>query len=194
MVIVIDAYNLLKQIFDDPIVQQDRERYINTLKRYAKKKQHTIILVFDGGFSDWQSREKHGNVIVIYSGTRDSADEVIKRYLEENKDKDLLLVTADRQIIDHAAHFQIVSIDPLVFDNYVKQALGKLAASQVVAQSEAKKIHHDQDDELDALMEQASMVIEQKPEEDLRTKSMQRRKDFVLSKKKRKVMAKLKKL
>ncbi len=126
MVIVIDGYNVLKQLHDEIVSSEERSRYITTLKRYAKKKTHTIILVFDA---------------------------------------------------------------------YVKQALGKLPIGVEIAETEAQKLRPEQkDEELDTLMQEASMMIERKPEEDLRDKRTRRRKDFIVSKKDRKIMDKLKKL
>lgn len=194
MVIVIDGYNVLKQLHDEIVSQEERQGYIKTLKRYAKKKSHTIILVFDGGLSDWQSREKYGNVIVIYSGTRYTADDAIKRYLEDNQHKDLLLITDDRQLIDHAQMLKIVALSPRIFDGYVKKALAQLPAGIEFAETQAQKLHPDRNDkELDQLMHEASIMIEHKSEEEI-NKNRRKRKDCVVSKKDRKVANKLKKL
>lgn len=193
MIIVIDAYNVLKWLHGPDVSPAQCDAYIAKLKRYAKKKKHAIILVFDGGYSDWPSKEKHGNLIVIYSGYKETADEVIKRYLEDNRHKDILLVTADRELINHAAQLKLVAIEPMIFTNYVSLALEKLPSDATWAAQEAQKLH-ESDSEIDSLMQEASMkIIHKKDEENLMFKK-NKPKAFKVSKKDRVLIAKLKKL
>ncbi len=197
MIILIDAYNLLKQLYAaEHISDRDRAEYIALLNRYSKAKRHKIILVFDGGFFDMPSREKEGQVMIIYAGKNKSADQAIKEYLSINKSRDLLLVSADRELVDCANKFDMVAIDPVVFDGYVRQAVAKPHEKVESATHRAQKLHpNQQNEELDQLMRQASQTLMQKPEEeDVRTVSSRRGKSSVLSKKERKIMAKLSKL
>lgn len=197
MIILIDAYNLLKQLYaPEYISDRQRDEYIALLNRYHKVKRHKIILVFDGGFFDTPSREKEDQVMLLYAGRGKSADQAIKDYLSANKAQDLLLVTADRELIDFAGKLDVIAIDPVVFDGYVRQAVAKPNEKIKVAAQQVKKLSQEKDnEELDQLMEQASEQLMQKPEEeDIRTVSVRRGKSAALSKKDRKVMAKLSKL
>ena len=196
MIILIDGYNLLKSLYSTIVQDQERDEYINLLKRYAKKKKHTIILVFDGGFSDWQSTEKHGDVLVVFSGVRETADDVIKRYLEDMWQKDILLVTADRELVDHGKSLSVFALAPMAFDGYVKQALKKLPTDTSMAGSEAIKFSGDEehDSELDDLMREASLVVMHKPDEEFIKRRGPKNSAGKLSKKDRKLQAKLKKI
>lgn len=123
MIIVIDAYNLLKQLKGSSfITEQQRMFFVNELCLYAKSKQHAIITVFDGGFSSWPSREKKGDVMIVYSGTRSSADDYIKQYLVQQKGKEILLVSSDGDLNNWAAKYSFVSIDSILFYDFMKQA------------------------------------------------------------------------
>lgn len=66
-------------------------------------KGHDITLVFDG----WKSGGRHqvqtiaGGIRVIYSRLGDRADEVIKAMIEQDR-KEWIVVSSDREIMDHA--------------------------------------------------------------------------------------------
>jgi predicted RNA-binding protein with PIN domain len=197
MIILIDAYNLLKQLYTgEYITDQECQEYIAELNRYNNIKHHTIILMFDGGFFDMSSQHKEGQVLVVYAGRNQTADQAIKNYLRSNHNKDLLLVTADRELIDFAQKFDTVSIDPIIFDRYVKRALKKSDEKMRMAEQPVQKLpSEDESEELDRLMEQASEVIMQKPEEEeIRLVLVRQGKNANRSKKERKIMAKLNKL
>lgn len=199
MIIVIDGYNVLKPLHGQIVTSQERSSYINTLKKYTKKTGHMIILVFDGGPSYWQSCEKYENVTVIYSGMNQTADDAIVHYCQENKNNDLLLVTADRDLIDHVGALGIISTSPLVFSFYVQQALQKISVKVKIDQNKVKKLHpYEENNELDLLMRQASTLassfMEYKSEENAHQHKKNCNKDFMLSKKERALMNKLKKL
>jgi len=193
MIILIDAYNLLKQLYvTDLIADRERDAYIAILNRYSKVKKHSIILLFDGGFFDMPSRVKEGRVTVVYPGRNHSADEAIKVYLKENHVKEILLVTADRELIDFAQRLDVVAIDPITFDRYVQQATASPDKRIKKAKSGLKKLHSTEgSQELDALMEHASLQVIEKQEDE---NDMRYQSGSVVSKKERKLMAKLDKL
>lgn len=195
MILLIDAYNLLKQLFGKEISDMQRVAYIGILNAYAKIKHHSIVLVFDGGLFDYSIREKQGNILSIDAGRNRTADEVIMEYIDEHKAQDMILVSSDRELTNYASKHGIVAVDSPVFDKYVRQALEKSQEKMVPTLQKAHKIHpEDKDEELDVLMQEASQMVVQKPEDDAAHKQVSRRKGAVLSKKERKIMSKLKKL
>ena len=107
MIIIIDGYNLLRNIFHKEKGKLDRQRgeLIRQLSYYKRKKEHEIVVVFDGGFFNHATREIKKGVIVVFSGRRASADDWIFEYVERNKGKELLLITHDKQLIDRCKKF-----------------------------------------------------------------------------------------
>lgn len=99
MYLIIDAYNVLKQVIPVlEISQQQRERFINAIISYAKRKGHYAVIVFDGGANIWPSTEQKRHCSITYSGSKMSADDYIQRYISEGKNKDILLVSTDRAL------------------------------------------------------------------------------------------------
>jgi len=86
-------------------------------------KGHDITIVFDG----WKSGSHHqeqtvaGGVRVIYSRLGDKADEVIKTMLEQDR-KEWIVVTSDREIMDHAWKNSSVPVPSDMFMNRLEQA------------------------------------------------------------------------
>ena len=94
MILVIDAYNVLKSVFwKNHISESLRNQFIKQLAGYARKKGHKIVVVFDVGPYDYVTKDRIKGIAVIYSGVHESADDVIKRYLKEHSAKDLWLVS-----------------------------------------------------------------------------------------------------
>ena len=86
MIIVLDAYNLLRAIppYKKTISQKERAQFIAQLSAYARSKGHKVIIVFDGGPHEWPFKENMKFVQVVYSGMHESADEYIKEYIENS--------------------------------------------------------------------------------------------------------------
>jgi predicted RNA-binding protein with PIN domain len=193
MIIVIDGYNVLKQNLKKNIVtDQEKNQFIAQLNRYGKKKNHSIITVFDGGLSPWPEVEKRGIVTIIHSGTQESADEYIMRYLDEREGKELLLISTDRTLGQHAWNLNIESIDATDFYHLLQEEI----QPEVIKQSHAKqivKLTEQENPELDALMHEASIHAKPKKEEpDPIQKKHPPKK--TLSKKERRMLNKIKKL
>ena len=72
--IIIDGYNLIG--IHHGSVQAERERLIEQLVAYHRRKGHGITLVFDGwkGGPGRESRSMTGGITVIYSGLGEKAD------------------------------------------------------------------------------------------------------------------------
>jgi predicted RNA-binding protein with PIN domain len=124
MHIIIDGYNVLKQVLplsENRISENQRRAFINLLNKYAIKKNHSIIIVFDGGPTAGQTREKDHGIIVIHSGHRQSADYVINQYIEQHP-YNLLVVTSDNEIKETARRHKATNIEALEFYSLLKQS------------------------------------------------------------------------
>ena len=159
MIIVIDAYNYIKSISSDRFVDESVvNRWIATFQNYVALRGNKVVLVFDAGPSFYPTTENHGDVQVLYAGQRQTADDVLKIWVERHATQDILLVTSDRQIRDHAQNFQVVSMSSQdfhkIFSNVIKQ---EHTREQVMQQTIHKTKTDESDDQsLDRLMEQGS--------------------------------------
>ncbi len=194
MILVVDAYNVLKQVLPSVHVgERERLRFINELGRYARHRQHKIILVFDGGPYDRAFQERIAGVYVVYAGSHETADEYIKRYLNEHRELDLLLISSDREVRAVAHCLQIESVAAPDFYAIVRETLQQYDAVQPRDTVVIKMTERD-NDELDTLMREGSKVVQGKVEDmifgqDARTSKAQRP-----SKKERKITKKIGKL
>jgi hypothetical protein len=159
MVLIIDAYNMLKQLVRErDVSESQRIHFITLLKKYAQRKRHTLVVVFDGGQYQWVHKEHMGAIQVVYSGVRHTADEYITHYLQEHHTKDVLLISADHELRLVAARLSIPCIDPMDFYALIQQALssqeiGSLYESQLI------KLNGAQVHDVDIVMEQASKRV-----------------------------------
>jgi len=213
VIIIIDGYNLLKQVFPKVkgahALEKQRNTLIRQLGHYKSNKVDSIreiIVVFDGGVLLHATREVHDGVVVILSGQRGSADEWIINYVRKNKEKELLLVTMDRQIKDECRPFGADAIDVFDFYNLVQGELLDAVAQEMTHKSEAQKYAADDDayadeqikkeinnDALDLLMEQYGDATMQK-DDDYKTDADRKSKGKKLSKKEKALYKKIKKL
>lgn len=191
MKILIDGYNVLKAIEPGKyITDQEREKFVNQLARYGKRKGHTLILVFDGGFMSMQETLRIGPVHVMYVGHKRTADEYIMQYLDRHRSEQLLLISNDRELIDHASHYDMPHIGAMTFYNYVQAESPKHKERVKKSGDTHKLVTTPLMPELDQLMEEA--VVLQLPDENdtqeprtssVRTRSKkQRRMDQILKK------------
>jgi len=165
MIILIDGYNLLKQRSSNRIIsEQEREVFIAQMNRYARRKKHKVVVVFDGGQSSWLHKEYMQKVEVLYSGTYENADEVIKSYLEIHQHSEILLVSADNDLTRWAGRFDIPSIHPLDFMGLVQEALGDTVAA-ILPGGQLEKITTQQDASIDTLMLEFSESVPLKHED-----------------------------
>ncbi|HLJ31480.1 MAG TPA: NYN domain-containing protein [Candidatus Babeliales bacterium] len=197
MIIVVDAYNLLRSIppYKKTITDKERVYFIAQLSAYGKRKGHKIVIVFDGGSHEWPFKEHMKTVTVVYSGIHESADDYIKEYMQIHHTQDLLLVSSDTELNRWAERLNIPSIDSPAFYDLLYQELST-KKSIPHKNSEATKLHHDNDTiDIDALMMQASKIVPQKSE-DVAAEKLQRHhaKKHEVSKKERALLKKLNKL
>lgn len=194
MIIVIDGYNVLKQLISRDVTDAERKQFIAQLGKYARYKKHKIILVFDGGPYEWPHKERISGIKVIYSGIHESADDYIMRYLDDHRSRDLLLVSSDHELNVWSSRLEIPSMDSSDFYGLLQEALRVDVSDQEALGGEVVKIT-DQESELDEIMQEASKVVPIKAEDVVASvkhdRSSPARKQ---SKKDRKLMKKLKKL
>ncbi len=193
MILLIDAYNVLKQVGrSQNIDEADRNKFVKQLVLYSQKKRHKVVLVFDGGADDAPYREKVKNVYVVYSGYSQTADDYIKQYILDNKNKDILLVSYDRELRNFASKYSIDSIGSHEFYGIMIAALrvknvdGTKISKNIIKTSQASN------DELDQLMQ--STNIEYKADDFVHENKVCTGSFCKVSKKERKIINKIKKL
>ena len=158
--IVIDAYNFIKQISSKQFVSDQEIRdWVDKFKEYVRLKNNEILLVFDAGPSIGRSQESHGNVKIIYSGQKQSADDVIKEWLDCNKECDVLLVTSDRDIRYFAEQLNIISVGSLDFYKIFNSVFQREVKYEQKIVHTLHKITDVQSQELDLLMEKSSRCL-----------------------------------
>ena len=162
MIIVIDGYNLLKQVLHnkEEVTEYQRKSFIAQMEKYARQKNNSIQIFFDAGPETWSFHEDYDLVRVFYSGSLYSADDLIEFFLRENRDKDILLVTSDNRLQIFASDLSIVSMTSLDFYNFIKV---KYKKNTKRLSNYIKKIAKDENKELDSLMRK---VVINNPKED----------------------------
>jgi predicted RNA-binding protein with PIN domain len=96
--LLIDGYNLIGTVKRN--MESEREELIERLYAFTCARHHRITLVFDGWKDGLpvETRTRKGNVTIIYSRLRETADAVIKRILSEGKNA-WIVVSSDREIM-----------------------------------------------------------------------------------------------
>jgi hypothetical protein len=109
MHIIIDGYNLIGISHRD--MQSQRERLVEQLIEYRKKKEHDITLVFDGwkGGQGRETRTVTGGITVIYSGLGERADDVIRKIVSRRERK-WIVVSSDREVENAAWKYSCVPV------------------------------------------------------------------------------------
>src|SRR5438445_2641405 len=166
MIIVIDAYNLLRSVppYKKTITDQERAQFIAQLGMYGRRKGHKMVIVFDGGPHEWPFKENKKAMTIVYSGIHESADDYIKDYVEAHRAKDLLLVSSDSELNRWAAWHNIPSIDSSSFYQLLYQELS-LKETVSAEQNEVIKLAHDDVSDIDTLMLEASKSVPIKSED-----------------------------
>lgn len=108
MHLIIDGYNLLHvgpfAFQRSPTdLQRERDRLIDQLSAYRRRRPCQITVVFDGWQGGWvsETREVRKGVELIFSRLGEKADEVIKR-LVRKKGAGAIVVTSDRDVSRYA--------------------------------------------------------------------------------------------
>ena len=195
MIIVVDAYNLLRTVppYKKKITDQERKQFIVQLGRYGQVKGHKMVVVFDGGPYEWPVKEKQLSVMVVYSGIHETADDYIRQYIEAQRAKEMLLVTSDRELNSYAAHFSIPSIDSFAFYQLLQAAKNK-ATVKVEAGQAIVKTTDAQHNDIDLIMMNASKIVPEKAEDVIAEDKSRASKKRQLVKEERVLLKKLRKL
>lgn len=213
MIIIIDGYNLLKQLFPGKkgLIDKQRDHFIRQLGYYQKKKNKEIkeiIVVFDAGPFRHATREIKYGVTVVFSGQKSNADNWIIDFTERKKNEDLLVVTMDRKLIESCGRHKAHALSSLDFYHLMQKSIlddlpkeTSFSHSTTIEKYESIEI----DDEtttspidhkaLDLLMEQESINITKDVEKNDNISTQHRKgKSFTLSKEEKKAYTKIKKL
>lgn len=193
MQLLIDGYNLLKKIKHSAhISDKERRNFIKKLNNYAHTKNLELIIVFDAGPYSWPMCEKVSKLLeVVYSGVQESADDYIKKYVEAHKNRDILLITSDRELVTHARRHGIDALGSHEFADFLHANESPVMHGGSIHNQRAHKMIHSAHKELDFLMEKlfVPQLIEEN-EADLKYGKNKNK----LSKIERKVLKKIKKL
>lgn len=197
MHIVLDGYNVLKQIIKTKFAtQQQQAWFIQFLSRYAKKRNHSLTVVFDGGPYRWPTVTLKEPIRVIYSGERESADEYIKTLASESNNKNIVVISSDRALVQFLARLDIISVSVRDFYRRAKEHITALPA-QIQQKSQTQKAHkiikydEPENPELDALMHEANTTLIYKDKD---TKIQDNQEKLSLTKQEKKLYTILKKL
>ena len=121
--LIIDGYNLLG--VREPIradMEQERTQLIHELGRYAQRKRHQLMVVFDG----WKSgdpvegQQSMAGITVIFSKLGERADQVIQRLCVEYG-TNAVVVSSDREISNYARIQGSFTISAQEFEQRLRQ-------------------------------------------------------------------------
>lgn len=215
MIIIIDGYNLLKHIFPgvkNSSLDKQKIPLIRQLTYYKTSKDRDIkeiLIVFDAGPSNHATRSVKSGVVIVYSGSRSSADDWILSFVERNKNNDVLVVTLDRALREACCKLGADWLDVYEFYNILQQRI--LSDLQTTTSSDDQEIsslekyenitldemenHTINTVALDLLMEQAAgQLFGEKATDQTKEQSPRTKKSYTLSKKEKRIQGKLKKL
>jgi predicted RNA-binding protein with PIN domain len=161
MIILVDAYNVLKTVLhSDYITDRERYQFLQLFEKYAQlRPSNEIILVFDGGHSLYDSQEHDYKITLIYSGALLSADDIIKKKIIKYKTHDLLLVTCDRDIKRHASEHNVEALGSVKFYTLVQDIVQQHDQHEEQLVKTAVKTSEAFDCHVDALMEIGSRKL-----------------------------------
>ena len=125
MIIIIDGYNLLRAVHfrAEGKLTREREEFIAQLGEYKVLKDHEIIVVFDAGPAMHATREIENGVVVQFSGQSSTADDWILEYVKREREKQKLLISRDRSLVDMCKEYGTEQFDPEVFYRRVLEVI-----------------------------------------------------------------------
>jgi len=161
MIILIDAYNLLKTVLHTQFIQDaQRIQFLQLFEKYAQRRgKNEIILVFDGGQDPYEVEENYKHLTLFYSGFMQSADDIIKKKLTFYKAFDILLVTSDRELRHYAKQYQIESLGSMEFYRILQDVMKAQDTKEAIVAQTIHKTVQSSNADLDALMEYGSRYL-----------------------------------
>ncbi len=130
-------------------MEKARDELLSQLAEYRKGREHDITVVFDGyrnGMATQQVSYKE-DITVIYTRLGEKADDVIKKMISREH-REWLVVTADRDIVNHAWSSGSVPVVPDKFMGIISRACNA-GAEDVSVVSENSEDEDDQDEDRD---------------------------------------------
>ncbi len=146
MIIIIDGYNLLKQLH--PNNKENLESHKKTLLRklgtYKKIKQNTIkeiIIVYDGGCLAHALREIHHGIVTLEAGYKNSADDWIIDYVNRYKNEEITIVSMDRALCLTCEQHGAFSISVFDFVQALNQVIQESIPNSQIEQIQSPDTH-----------------------------------------------------
>lgn len=161
MIILIDAYNLLKTVLHTQFIQDaQRIKFLQLFEKYAQLRQsNELVLVFDGGQDPYEVEENYKHVTLFHSGFMQSADDIIKKKLKMYQGFDILLVTSDRELRQSAKQYQIESLGSMEFYRIFQDVMKLYDKKEVIVAQTIHKTTANENLDVDALMEFGSRLL-----------------------------------
>ncbi len=152
MIIIIDGYNVLKKVHSasGQTTEAQRNAFITAVSRYGDMKNHKTYIVFDAGPSNYSMRCHQRETTIVYSGTHATADDMIEQLACSYKNREVLVVTEDRELQTRVKRFNADCIAPLLFYEKIKE-IQKQKSQEYIKHQRATlvKISNDINNELD---------------------------------------------
>ncbi len=192
VILIIDGYNVMKQVGGYKTSSRHEVKvFVDEVAAYLHRRKFEAVIAFDGGQTPYQDVTRKPFGEVVFSGYKDNADEVIKRYLMLYKGHEVLLISSDRALRDYAHGLGFESLGGYEFyHDYVRLAE---RTGQGLSQTEVQKLATDTTPEIDALMMEAAAMVPAK-EENLDLLYVHKNKTKTLARKERKRLKFLDKL
>ncbi len=161
MIILVDAYNVLKTVLhSDYITDRERYNFLQLFEKYTRLRPYNkIVLVFDGGHSLYDLQEHNDAITLIYSGALLTADDIIKKKIVKYKSQDLLLITCDRDIKRHAAEHNVETLGSVKFYRLIQEIVDQYVIKEEQYLKNVVKTSQVLNNDIDALMELGSRIL-----------------------------------
>lgn len=136
--LIIDGYNVIRQspylqAIEARELELGREALLSTLAGYRQSRPgHKITVVFDGWVAGdlKESRDRRAGMVIVYSRRGERADEVIKRLLEKERSR-AVVVSSDRELQDYAVRVGAAWISAPEFEmSHLREAAGQPEAEE----------------------------------------------------------------
>ncbi len=170
MKLLIDGYNLVRSLTHRQARENEVQQILGRLRRYHRVTGHDITVVFDGGEGSYRYQLGYHGLVLWYSGSSETADDLIKKFLAHAHQDELVLISNDRELNEIAQERGIVSVSPLFF--ITKVAEREEAGIKKTVTCSAIKTSKEVDVGLDELMREASSRMPHKIETETGKSSM----------------------
>ncbi len=116
MIVLVDAYNVLKTMHSAHfIVPGTADRFVRRVYARAAAQGYRVEIVFDGGAGGQYTVDRRPQGTTIYTGSKQSADEMIYSLVEQYRPNEVVVVSADRALRSAVSRLGAKLIDPQVF-------------------------------------------------------------------------------